>query len=259
VADAFFAREGDRFVPSELTRGPWDPDAQHAGPPAALIGRAVEHCGDGAGMQVGRLTFEILRPVPIEPLSVHARVVRPGRSVELLEAELSSEGEVLVRASAWRLRTQAVELEPRPSTEPPPPGPDTAEERDFFDTGAKVGYHTAMEYRFVEGSFLSPGPATVWMRMRHPLVEGEAPSPLQRVLVAADSGNGVSAALDWRRFLFINTDLSVHLHRMPVGEWVCLDARTYPEENGVGLADTALYDEAGRIGRGAQTLLVRAR
>jgi Thioesterase-like superfamily len=259
VPDAFFAPEGDLFAPSELTRGPWDPAAQHAGPPAALIGRAIERCGDPDGRQVGRVTFEILRPVPIEPLSVAARVVRPGRSVELIEAELSSGGEVLVRATAWRLRIQPVELDPPPPAEPPPPGPDTAAERDFFPTGMDVGYHTAMQYRFVEGGFLEAGPATVWMRMRHPLVAGEEPSPLQRVLVAADSGNGVSAALDWRRFLFINTDLSVHLHRLPAGEWVCLDARTFPEAHGVGLADTALYDEEGRIGRAAQTLLVRER
>jgi hypothetical protein len=259
VADAFFAPEGDSFVPSQLTRGPWDAASQHAGPPAALIGRAIERCGDPDGKQVGRVTFEILRPVPIEPLAVEARVARPGRSVELVEAELSRDGEVLVRASAWRLRTQAVELDPQPPADPPPPGPSTAAERDFFPTGMDVGYHTAMEYRFVEGEFLLPGPATVWMRMRHPLVEGEAPTPLQRVLVAADSGNGVSAALDWRRFLFINTDLSVHLHRMPKGEWVCLEARTFPERDGVGLADTALYDETGRIGRAAQTLLVRER
>jgi hypothetical protein len=120
-----------------------------------------------------------------------------------------------------------------------------------------VGYHTAMEWLFVHGAFLECGPATVWMRMRVPLVAGEEPSPLQRVLVAADSGNGVSAALDYDRFLFINTDLSVHLLRMPAGEWVCLDARTHVD--GLGLTDTALWDERGRIGRAAQTLLVRPR
>jgi hypothetical protein len=114
-----------------------------------------------------------------------------------------------------------------------------------------------MEYRFVSGAFLEPGPATVWMRMRVPLVEGEEPTPLQRVLVAADSGNGVSAALDWRQYLFINTDLSVHLLRPPAGEWVCLDAVTHVD--GLGLSDTALWDEGGRIGRAAQTLLVRRR
>jgi hypothetical protein len=97
------------------------------------------------------------------------------------------------------------------------------------------------------------------MRMGVPLLPGEEPSPLQRVLVAADSGNGVSAALDWRRYLFINVDLSVHLHRMPEGEWVCLDAVTLPQPNGVGMADTALFDERGPIGRAAQTLLVDER
>jgi hypothetical protein len=116
-----------------------------------------------------------------------------------------------------------------------------------------------MEYRFVEGSFLAAGPAVVWMRMRRPLVAGEEPSPLQRVLTAADSGNGVSGAIDYRRFVFINTDLSVHLHRLPQGEWVCLDSVTRPERNGMGLSDTALLDEAGPLGRAAQTLFVRER
>ena len=103
------------------------------------------------------------------------------------------------------------------------------------------------------------GPATVWMRMAVPLLAGEEPSPLQRVLAAADSGNGVSAALDWSRYLFINVDLSVHLHRLPEGEWVCLDAVTLPEPNGIGMADTRLLDERGPIGRAAQTLLVADR
>jgi hypothetical protein len=116
-----------------------------------------------------------------------------------------------------------------------------------------------MERRFVSGSFLDPGPATVWMRMGHPLVAGEEPTPLQRVLIAADSGNGVSATLDYGRYLFINVDLSVHLHRLPAGEWVCLEALTTPEPTGVGLADTLLHDERGPIGRALQTLLVRER
>ena len=77
----------------------------------------------------------------------------------------------------------------------------------FFPTGQDVGYHTAMEFRFVAGSFLELGPATVWSR--HPLVAGEVPSPLCRVLVAADSGNGVSASLDFRRWRFINPELTV--------------------------------------------------
>ena len=129
----------------------------------------------------------------------------------------------------------------------------------FFPTGQEVGYHSAMEYRFAAGSFLEPGPATTWLRMRHPLLAGEEPSPLQRVLIAADTGNGISTALDFRRYLFINVDLTVHLHRLPAGEWVCLDAVTVPEPNGVGLTDTMLLDERGPIGRAAQTLLVAER
>jgi hypothetical protein len=256
---SFFTRRGDAFEPSELTRGPWDPDAQHAGPPAALLARALERAGDADGKQIGRVTYEILKPVPLATLHTEARVVRPGRNVELLEASLTGpEGEVM-RATAWRLRTERVELDPPPAAAPPAHTPADGEPRDFFPTGHDTGYHTAMEYRFVTGSYLEPGPATVWMRMRHPLVEGEEPSPLARVVIAADSGNGVSAALEYRRFLFINTDLTVHLHRLPGGEWVCLDAVTRPEAHGVGMADTLLLDEAGTIGRAAQTLLVRRR
>ena len=123
-------------------------------------------------------------------------------------------------------------------------------EREFFDTGHAVGYHSAMEYRFAEGGFIEPGPAQAWMRMRHPLVAGEVPTPLQRVLTAADSGNGVSSTLDWSRYLFINVDLSVHLVRLPHGEWVGLDAITIPEPTGIGITDTALFDERGPLGTG---------
>ena len=254
MPDAFYEADGERLVPSELTRGPWDPGAQHAGPPSALVARAIKRFEARAGLRVGRITLEILRPVPLAPLSVAARVVRPGRSVELLEASLSGPDGELVRARAWRVQAGEQRLdEPDES----PPGPADGEPRDFFPTGEKIGYHTAMEYRFVAGGFLEPGPATVWMRPRVPLVAGEEITPLQRVFVAADSGNGVSAALDWRRFIFINTDLTVHLLREPAGEWVCLDAVTHVD--GIGLTDTALFDERGRIGRAAQTLLVRPR
>jgi hypothetical protein len=273
--DAFYEIDGDVYVPSELTRGPWDPDSQHAGPPAALIGREIERLPSDEPRQVGRVTYEILRAVPIAPLRVEARVVRPGRSVELVEASLADERGEVVRAAAWRLRTAEVDVPERltstggnaragvsESTLRPGfllPPPHLADPKPFIDTGVAVGYHTAMEYRFVAGAFREPGPATVWMRMRQPLVAGEEPTPLQRVLVAVDSANGVSATLDWTRFLFINVDLTVHLSRMPEGEWVCLDAITIPEPIGVGLADTALYDIRGPIGRGLQTLLVAAR
>jgi hypothetical protein len=258
VAEAFYLPDGDRYVPTELTTGPWDPDAQHAGPPAALLGREIER-SKPEGAEIGRITLEILRAVPLEPLSVSARVVRGGRSVQLLEAILTTEEGEVMRASAWSLQGADLTSAGEPERDPPPPGPEKGRQTESFDTGHEFGYGRAMDYCFVHGAFLEPGPATVWMRMRQPLVDGEEPSPLQRVLCAADSGNGVSAVLDFERYVFINTDLSVHLHRMPEGEWVCLESVTRWEPTGVGLADTALWDERGRIGRGAQTLLVRER
>lgn len=275
MSDAFYERDGEVYLPSELTRGPWDAGSQHAGPPAALIAREIEGLpADGPHREVGRITYEILRPIPIAPLRVQARIVRPGRSVEMVEATLADERGVVVRAGAWRLRIAATDVpaelgstggplsSPSPWLLAPgagPAGPDAGHEVDFFPTGERVGYHTAMDYRFVRGAFNEPGPATAWTRMRQALVAGEEPSPLQRVAVAADSGNGISATLDFDRFVFINVDLTLHLSRMPEGEWVCLDSVTLPERSGVGLTDTALFDERGPIGRAAQTLLVAER
>jgi len=255
VTDAFYVIDGDTATPSALTRGPWDPNAQHAGPPSALLARAIELCEPREGMRVGRVTVEILAPIPIAPLTVSARVVRPGRSVEMLEASLSGPDGELMRARAWRLADSDITADWE--QDEPPPGPEDAADLEFFDSGQSLGWHTAMEIVFARGKFLEPGPATVWMRPRVALVEGEEFSPLQRVMVAADGGNGVSAPLDWGGFIFINTDLSVHLLRPPVGDWVCLDSVTHVD--GIGMSDTALWDERGRIGRAAQTLLVRAR
>lgn len=269
MPDSFYEPDRDRYVATDLTRGPWDPEAQHAGPPAALIGREVERIGggriggeDGFPAHVGRITYELLRPVPIGPLRVEAEIVRPGRRVEMFEATLSDDvGEPLMRAQGWRLRTDEVFFEMPPGfPHVHVPGmPQEAEPGSFFETGHDVGYHSAMEYRFTRGAFLELGPATVWLRMAVPLLPAEEPSPLQRVMIAADAGNGVSAALDLDKFLFVNVDLSVHLHRMPEGEWVCLDAVTLPEPHGIGIADSSLYDARGPIGRAVQTLLIAER
>jgi hypothetical protein len=258
VSDSFYTRDGDGFRATEFTRGPWDPDAQHGGPPSALLAREIERCGPQDGKQVARITLEILRPVPLGRLEVSAALVRPGRSVELIEGTLTDGEQELIRARAWRIRTEDLELPADLPRDGPPPGPEHGEAKDF-PVVSQIGYWKGMEYSFVEGSFLEPGPAVVWLRMRVPLVDDEEPSPLVRVLAAADSGNGVSATLDWRNHLFINTDLTVHLHRMPEGEWVCLDAATIPEPNGIGMADTKLSDEHGPIGRAVQSLLVGTR
>ncbi len=259
MPEAFYLPSGpDRFRATELTRGPWGPDLQHAGPPAALLGRAVEAQGDRDDLQVARITFDIARPLPIAELEVTTRRLRGGRSLELVEATLHA-GEVeLMRATALRIRTAELDLPGGLRPGPRLPGPDAGRAEPFFATGQEVGYHTAMEVRFVAGSFLELGPATVWMRMRHPLVPDEPPSPLSRVLIAADSGNGVSAALDYRRWRFINADLTVYLMRPPAGEWVALESATTAAA-GIGLADTTLHDTEGPIGHSAQALFVDRR
>jgi hypothetical protein len=261
MEEAFYERSGgDSFVASELTRGPWDPGAQHAGPPSALLGREIEGLAGSDELQVGRVVFEILRPVPIGPVRVESRVLRPGRKVQLVEASLFGEDGELMRATAWLLRRAELDLaEGAVADEAPPAGPEQGWVPEFFPTGQDVGYHTAMELKAVAGSFLELGPATFWLRMRQPLVAGEEPTPLQRALVAADVGNGISAVLDYHDYLFINVDLTVHFERMPEGEWVCVDAVTRPQPTGVGTAESVLSDRRGRIGRAAQSLLIARR
>lgn len=254
---------GDRWQSTKHTIGPWDVGAQHGGPPSALLGHAMARCAPRDDMIITRFTCEILRAIPVSELTVVARVARPGRSVELLEASASADGREVARASAWRvLRVGGVAVEsrlPAPPARPerPPAWPD--QESGQPGKGWTDGYLSAIEWRAVAGSFGAPGPATVWTRMRYPLVPDEEPSPLVRVLAVADSGNGASWELDITRWLFINPELTVHLHREAVGEWICLDAQTAISAGGCGLATSVLSDADGSVGVGAQSLLVAPR
>ena len=114
----------------------------------------------------------------------------------------------------------------------------------------------AIEVRFAHGRF-GGGNSTAWFRLRVPVVEGETPSPLQRLAAAADFGNGISAPVSWDHFMFINPDLTIYIEREPVGEWICLEATTRIPPDGVGLAESVLYDERGRVGRATQALWSR--
>ena len=257
-AEAFFLPDGDgRYVATPLTRGPWDPGAQHAGPPSALLGRAIEAYEPREDMVVARVGVDILRPVPVATFEVATRIRRPGRNVELVEASLQTDGVEVMRAAAWRIRRTDPDARPTSPT-PPPPGPATVAPV-ATEQWVGEGYLKAMDWRFVAGDFGQAGPAVAWLRMRHPLVAGEEPSPLTRVLVAADSGNGISGVLNFERFYAINTDLTVHLHRMPQGEWVCLDATTTVDHDGVGLAASRISDQESVIGHGLQSLFVGRR
>ena len=262
MSDSFYVELAPgRFASTDWTRGPWGPDSQHAGPPAALLGRAMELVAPRDDVEVARVTFEILGPIPIAELEVKATVARSGKSVELVEAGLSAGGKVVMKARGWRIRHQDLDL-PDLERDPPRKMPEDGvpvEAAIEFDAGYRGGYLDAMEWSSIKGSFREPGPGASWVRMRVPLVEGEPVSPLCRVLAAADSCSGISSALDFRHWIFINTDLTVHLHRMPEGEWILLDAETIPERHGVGMCWGVLSDQQGVLGRTLQSLFIAPR
>jgi hypothetical protein len=228
----------------------------------------VEHV-PGEGLAVARLTVELLRPVPLEPLHLAAHVVRPGRKVQLVEATLehAATGQELARARALKIRTADVDvpwddpaLAEHLVAEPPPGEPHgLPRQRPALDS-TEAAFHTqGAEHRFVAGTWADPGPVTVWIRLLVPVVAGEAPSGLQRVMAAADFANGIARVLPFETHLFINPDLTVHLLRAPEGEWVGMRSRTILGDAGFGLAESALFDERGRLGRSVQSLLVDTR
>jgi hypothetical protein len=258
--DAFFVPDGDRFLSTEHARGPWSPDHQHAGPPAALLARAIERAtGDDPGFQVLRITVELMAPVPLATLAVATRVLRAGRRVRRLEATLVAGGREFARAAALAVRGEGVALPPvAPDPHEPPRPPEDGTPWSFPVFKAAVGYGTAVDARRVRGGYLE-NPTTVWIRSRVALVAGESPTPLQRVMIAADSGNGIAVVLDPAVFTFVNADLTVYLHRPPVDEWVGLEAVTAPEPSGVGLTTSRLFDRRGAIGWSLQGLVLEAR
>ena len=245
--------EGDTFAPTSATTGPWSASAQHGGPPAALLGRALEAVDEGTPRMIGRFTMDLLGPVPADPLRVTTSVLRPGRTVSLRRAELSDEsGRVLARAQGWAFPV----LEgPATSAVPLEHGPDDGHHEDPPPSWHR-GYLDAVEWKWVEGAVTRPGPAVVWMRPLVPLLPGEEISPLQRLLSCVDSASGASAALDPAAWNFLNTELTVHVVRPPVGEWVCLKAETTLGGGAVGVAASEVYDERGLVARSAQALLV---
>lgn len=258
---ALYQPDGDgRFSATELTRGPWNPEHQHAGPPAALLARAVEGASAIPGGQTVRLAYDILAPVPVAALDVSARVIRPGRRVEQLEATLSPVGgDPCMRLVAWRMRFDETPEIATPEPPPSSPGEGRASNLDGWPAGEGIAYKDALEWSWLRGSFTTPGPACVWSRLKYPLVEGEEVTPLERVLVMADAASGVSAQLDWDEWLFINVDLGVHLERPPRGEWMAMDAQTRIGDTGAGLCTSVLSDGLGRVGVTTQSLLVAPR
>ena len=256
---AFFEPAGpDAFLATPATAGPWSAQAQHGGPPSALVARAFERHEPTESQRLARVTVDILQPVPVGKVSVRTRMVRPGRRVSLLEAVMEADGREVLHARGWRIAIArgTVPAVTQDGVTPPIPA---EQDRPTFRRAHTAGYLSAIDWRFLDGGFDDYRPSSAWTRPRIPLLPAEDTSPMCRALLVADSGSGVGSALDPVKFLFINVDLTVVLPRDPDGEWLLLESATTVGEQGTGLAETALSDTGGRCGSALQTLLVEPR
>jgi hypothetical protein len=253
---SLYIRKGDTFEPTELTRGPWDPKAQHGGAPAALIAGELERVGDGRPF--ARIALHLMKPVPLVPLTLEMEVARDGRRARRVRADLKAGDEVVCFAYALQLQGGDEAVPEIPLSACVERGPDEGEVAPRFTDYSMFG-GDAVEVRFVAGAFAQPGPATAWFRLMVPVVDDEPVTPLQRAMAAADFGNGISAALSWEQFTFVNPELTVFLLREPDGEWIGNDAVTAIDPGGIGLADATLHDVHGPFARALQSLHVAAR
>jgi Acyl-CoA thioesterase C-terminal domain/Acyl-CoA thioesterase N-terminal domain len=251
------------FEPTVATESPWSSDAQHGGPPTALLAHVMRTRLHVDGMRIARITNEFLGSIPRVPLTAKAAVIRDGRRIRLVEASLLADGRTVATARAWQIATSGgsagsngtgIPVEGLAS-EAAPPLPDAMPQK-YFPGFRHWGYGESIEWRWVRGSYDSAGEAVVWARPRVPLVAGEPLHPLDRVLVVADSANGVSSALNPREWLFIPPAITVTLHRYPEGDWVYLAATSTLAADGLGSTLGTLGDKNGQIGSVAQPLLV---
>jgi len=246
------------------TSSAWGPHMQHGGVVSALLVRALERVGEPDGRRIARLTTELLGVVPVGPVRVRAEVLRPGRRVELVSAELEvprDDGSWLLaaRSSAWRLATSSTVDVARPA-EPARALPDEgsyrlSEHPRSWAWWSGHGFSDNLSCKIAVDQ--QTGSATLaWVRMDVPLVEGEETTPLQRLTAVADSANGVGARLDPTRFTFLNTEVTLHLHDAPHGEWFGIEAESSIGADGVGMSAGVLHTPTGPVGRVAQALLV---
>jgi Thioesterase-like superfamily len=259
MASAFYDMLAeDRYAATRATVGPWDPRMQHGSPPAALLARVIDRALPRPDARIARLSYDFYGPVPAAELTVAVESVRPGARIDLSRARLATGGRTVLEATAWRIaatpgRAPDV-LDPRPV--PPLPGP---QPQSLFPDVPSFPYGEALEWRFVEGGYDQPGPATVYARPTIPLVDGEALSMLGRLLLMVDSANGISAELPLSRFTFVPIELTVSVVRHPRTEWVGMSARTIIDRDGVGQVRAELFDEESYLGTALQTLFVAAK
>ncbi len=257
---ALYEPDGQLFQPTVLTRGPWSPKAQHGSPVGALLATCAERVPTDDPMLLTRITIELLRPVPLTPLAVSTEIERPGRKIQILGLQLRAGETEVARARALRIRTKDLGLPAGLSSDEPPPAAATGKPSlpSWDLEPEKLAFHShGVEHRFVGGAFDQAGPGIDWVKLAVPVVAGEEIVPMARVMAAADFGNGVSWELDRRDgYSFINPDLTVYVNRLAVGESVAIQARSRYQPNGVGFAESLIWDEEGPIGRSIQSLLL---
>lgn len=258
--EAFYLPVGDgTFESTPATSSPWDTSLQHGGPPAALLARSIAQVRSDESLSIARFTANMLGGIPQGRMRVEATVVRPGRRVEMIEASLWAGDQLAVTASAWLIRaTPDATREHWQPTEDVPPVPAEGEEGAPDGAGPDFGYGRAIDWRFVAGGH-HPGPATVWTRLRIPLVAGEETAPVERLLLVADSTNGLSGTLPMDEWFFIPPTMTATIEREPADEWMLLDARSTIGPNGIGTAHGVMSDAQGPVATITQPLMVAPR
>ena len=256
--DAIYRVEGNRITTSPDAAGPWDPRMQHGSAPASLVVWAAEAIPSPVPMRIARVTVDLMRPVPLAPLTLETEVLREGRKIQLCAVRLRAGSAVVVAATVLKVKAQAQTLPPEVADVAVTlPGPDQSrEEQPSFSSSPFV---TGISMRAALGRFGVPGPGAIWYRVDRPLVEGAAISQAMRAVVAADFCNGTSAVLDFQQWTFLNADLTVSFAREPVGEWILVDAESWIGPDGAGLAMAQLADVSGYFGRAVQSLVIEKR
>jgi Thioesterase-like superfamily len=256
--DAIYRVDGNRVVTSPDAAGPWHPGMQHGSAPAALVLWAAEAIPTPQPMRIARVTIDLMRPVPVAPLTLETEILREGRKIQLCAVRLRAEGVLVVSATILKIKTQMLALPPEAGDLPVTlPGPDQArEEQPSFSSSPFV---TGISMRAARGRFGVPGPGAIWYGVDRPLVEGAGVSQAMRAVVAADFCNGTSAVLDFQQWTFLNADLTVSFARQPVGAWILLDAESWIGPDGAGLAMARLADVSGHFGRAVQSLVIEKR
>ena len=256
--DAIFRVDGGDVLTSPNAAGPWDPNMQHGSPPAALVTWAAEALPTPVPMRIARVTVDLMRPVPVAPLTIETEILREGRKIQLCAVKLRANGVIVVAASVLKIKVQANDLPPEADIEPVAlPGPEQSRE-DPADFSSSP-FVTGMSLRAAKGRFGVPGPGAIWYRVDRPIVENAPVSQAMRAMVAADFSNGTSAVLDFRQWTFLNADLTVNFARQPVGEWILLDAESWIGPDGAGLSMARLADVRGYFGRAIQSLVIERR